>query len=166
LDLLPFSVGANAEHPPILMMSEQLLLIAGLPGCGKTTFVKELEEQGWLAFDDFKAAAHNDSAKFAHSKHYANLLAALRQGRRCVVADIDFCRSGAREEAERTLRQGLSNAHFVWCFFENDANACEANIQHRNREGLERDLAKMREYAAVYSIPVGIAVRPVHRAQT
>jgi len=146
-------------------MSGQLLLLAGLPGCGKTTYVKELERDGWVAFDDFKACATNDSAKFAHSRHYEALLGALREGRRCVVADIDFCTSKGRGEAERALRSGASGVTFRWCFFANDPDACESNIRHRNRAALDRDLSKMREYAATYVIPDGAEVRSVRKAQ-
>lgn len=125
-------------------MSE-VLFVAGLPGCGKTTLRSELEREGFIVFDDYKACAHDNSARFWKSRHYDRLLQLLREGKRCAVADIDFCHGDARAEAEKVLRQSLPSVRVEWRFFANDAEACEANIRHRNREHLDRDLKKMQE---------------------
>lgn len=144
-----------------MAMGEQLLIVAGPPGCGKTTHLQRLEQEGWRCFDDFKACARNDSPRFCDSRHYETLLAALGQGHRCVVADIDFCNSEARTEAESVLREAVPDVRFAWHFFENNPDRCEANIRRRNRASLHRDLRKMREYSRVYSIPAGAHVLPV-----
>jgi predicted ATPase len=39
-------------------------MVAGLPGCGKTTYLDELRRAGWSVFDDFKAEAIGDSSRF------------------------------------------------------------------------------------------------------
>lgn len=133
----------------------------GLPGCGKTTYLNELERDSWSAFDDFKANALDDSPLFRNSRHFESLLAALRNGRRSVVADIDFCRRDSRAEAESDLRAAVPDLEIEWCFFENDERACAENIRRRNRDRLETDLRKLREYSCVYSIPTEAGVRPV-----
>jgi hypothetical protein len=144
-------------------MSE-VVLVAGLPGCGKTTLRGELERQGYRVFDDYKACAHENSPRFWNSRHYDHLLQLLREGARCAAADIDFCHAEARTEAERTLRDQFPSVRLEWRFFANDPDACEANIRRRNREHLDRDLRKMREYSAIYSIPPGAVILPVVRA--
>ena len=114
-------------------MSE-VLLVAGLPGCGKTTLRADLERQGYIVFDDFKACAHDNSSRFWKSRHYNRLLQLLRDGTPCAVADIDFCHADAQTEAESTLREQVPSVSVGWRFFANDPDACEANIRHRNRE--------------------------------
>ena len=143
------------------MMAEQLLLVAGLPGCGKTGYLRRLETEGWRIFDDFKANARQDSSHFAASRHYDSLIQDLRDGRRCVVADIDFCRESARAEAEHVLRRALPDVVFAWQFFENHPERCAFNIRRRNRHSIEADLRKLEEFASVYSVPEGVETMPI-----
>jgi len=82
----------------------KIILIAGLPGSGKTTYIEKLRQEGWSIFDDFKANAYNDSSVFWHSRNYEALISAIREGRKCLVADIDFCNTKSRNEAELILR--------------------------------------------------------------
>ena len=35
-------------------MSAEIILIAGLPGSGKTTYINAREQEGWSIFDDFQ----------------------------------------------------------------------------------------------------------------
>ena len=51
-------------------MSVEIILIAGLPGSGKTTYMEARQREGWSIFDDFKANAFNDSSVFWHSRNY------------------------------------------------------------------------------------------------
>ena len=142
-------------------MEEQLLLVTGLPGCGKTTYLESLEREGWMKFDDFKADAINNSPQFCHSRHYQALRLAIREGSKCVVADIDFCNPERRQQAEFILRQDLPTVRFTWHFFENSPERCEANIRQRKRPSLYEDLRKLRGYSRVYSIPLGSPMLPV-----
>lgn len=144
--------------------TNDVLFVVGLPGCGKTTLCRELERNGRAVFDDYKAHAHDDSSRFRMSRHYERLLELVRDGARCVVADIDFCRADARVEAEQTLREQIPLVRVEWLFFANDSAACEANIRRRHRVHVDRDLEKMREYSVMYSIPPGAAVIPVTSA--
>lgn len=142
-------------------MTKSVLLLAGLPGCGKTTHLRELQKNGWLVFDDFKANAVNDSPEFHKSRNFATLLARLRAGIRCAVADIDFCRNESRAEAENILRAEVPGVEISWCYFSHDERACEANIRHRKRDSLDADLRELRKYSKLYSIPKGVEVRSV-----
>ena len=95
-----------------------MILVAGLPGCGKTTTLRLMRNAGLRAFDDFKAGAHNDSPAFQDSRHYRDLVSALRRSEDCVVADIDFCSAGARAEAERILRDAVAGLEIEWLFYQ------------------------------------------------
>jgi hypothetical protein len=136
-------------------------MVAGLPGCGKTTYLEELRRDGWLAFDDFKAGAIDNSPSFHKSRKFGTLLASVREGHKCAVADIDFCKSESREEGENVLGAVVSDLKLRWCFFAHDERACEENIRRRNRDSLAVDLKELRRYSGLYSIPEGADVRPV-----
>ena len=131
----------------------EVIVIAGLPGCGKATHLCQMCRDGWMAFDDFKANAYNGSSAFHNSRKFRALVTALLDELRCVVADIDFCKTDSRTEAERVLRVEVPSVKLEWQFFVNDYQACERNIQRRNRLSLQTDLEKLREYAALYRIP-------------
>lgn len=142
-------------------MSGDLILLVGLPGCGKTTHLCQLCRDGWLIFDDFKANALDDSSTFCKSRKFPILIMALRNGLRCAVADIDFCKTESRDEAIRVIKAEIPNAKLSWRFFANDPVACEKNIRARNRPSLQTDLRKLAEYSAFYCIPQGAYVLPV-----
>jgi len=144
-------------------MSEGVILLAGLPGCGKTTHLCQMCRDGWLVFDDFKAEAFDDSSAFRKSRKFRTLFSALRDGLRCAVADIDFCKTKSREEEESVLLREVPVVKLEWRFFENDPSACEANIRSRNRPSLQTDLKKLYEYSALYRIPQGADVFGVGR---
>lgn len=138
-----------------------VLLVAGFPRSGKTTYLRKLQENGWSVFDDFKAGAN--SLAFRKSAKFEKLPLTLRGGARCVVADIDFCLSVSRAEAKGVVLDEAPGVEIRWLFFENDEQACEENIRRRSRDSLETDLAKLREYSRLYEIPAGALVLPVRK---
>jgi hypothetical protein len=142
-------------------MSAEIILIAGLPGSGKTTYMEARQQEGWSIFDDFKANAYNDSSAFRHSRNYEALLMALRQGEKCLVADIDFCKTNSRHEAEAALRTQIPDLMLSWLFFENDFHASQANIRRRASLSIEDNLRALHDYHAMYKIPMGAQMIPV-----
>src|SRR5271166_5289503 len=110
-------------------MNPEVLILVGLPGCGKTTYLEELRREGWADFDDFKSGAVDNSPEFRKSFRFVALVASLHAGRRCVVADIDFCCSNSREEACNVLSYLLPTLKIRWCFFAPDTEACEKNVR-------------------------------------
>ena len=147
-------------------MSAQIILIAGLPGSGKTKYMETLRLQDWSIFDDFKANAYNDSSVFWHSRNYKALLMALHEVQKCVLADIDFCKATSRQEAEGALREQIPDLTLNWLFFENDFDACQANIMRRASRSIEDNLRALHEYHALYQIPIGAEVIPVWQSRS
>jgi hypothetical protein len=86
---------------------------------------------------------------------------ALREGQKCLVADIDFCKANSRYEAETALRTQVHDLMLSWLFFENDFHACQANIRRRASQSIEDNLRALHEYRALYQIPIGAQVIPV-----
>ena len=145
-----------------LHMTELLILIAGLPGSGKTTRLCQMLREHWLVFDDYKREAFNHSSKFRDSRKFRALVTALRDGVRCTVADIDFCKTESREEAEDILREEVPGLTLRWHYFANDLLACEDNIKSRNRDCMQGELDKAKDLSQSYCIPqdaVELAVR-------
>jgi hypothetical protein len=142
-------------------MGEDVILVAGLPGSGKTTLLCRMSHDGWLVFDDYKAGGPD--LIFRSSPRLRDLISALRAGLKCTVADIDFCETRSREEAERVLLEEVPGLTLRWRFFENDASACEANVRSRNSPSRELELKKVRDYSASYQIPDGADVLPIVR---
>jgi hypothetical protein len=138
-----------------------IILLAGLPGCGKTTHLCQMCRDGWLVFDDFKADAPDSSSVFNKSRKFRTLVCALRDGLKCAVADIDFCKPESRAEAMSTLLADVPGIRADWWFFENCSAKCETNIRNRNRDSLQKDLEKLHEYSGLYCIPQGADVLPV-----
>ena len=141
-------------------MSAEIILIAGLPGSGKTTYINAREQEGWSIFDDFKANANNDSSAFRHSRNYEALVTALREGQKCLVTDIDFCKANSRPEAEAALRTQIPDLMLSWLFFENDFHACKANITRR-ADHRSRMICSTPQDCALYQTPIGGQVIPV-----
>jgi hypothetical protein len=142
-------------------MRNEVILLAGLPGCGKTTRLCRMLEVGWLVFDDFKFNAFDHSSAFRKSRKFSSLIGAISDGVRCAIADIDFCKSESRDEAESALRAEITGLSLEWLFFANDWTACEVNIRLRNRSGYQEELQKLRELSPSYKIPSGATVIPV-----
>jgi hypothetical protein len=146
-------------------MHGQLILVAGLPGCGKTSYLCTMCRDGWLAFDDFKALAYENCSRFGSSRKLSALLAAIRADLNCIVADIDFCDEASRRDAEFILRAEVPGVHPRWEFFANDPAACLDNVKRRKSEGLDHDVRCIERYASGYQIPDGATVHPVWRKQ-
>ena len=142
-------------------MSGQILLVAGLPGSGKTTLLSGLEKEGWLIFDDFKAGAFFDSPQFRNARRYSDLLKSLKAGGNCVVADVDFCNSAPRAEAESVILTEVPDVALNWLFFAPDINACLVNIERRNRPSKAADIEALYRYARLYVVPQGATIKSV-----
>ena len=140
---------------------QEILLVAGLPGSGKTMYLSRLGRDGWSVFDDFKANARADSKEFRNAEKFDELIESLRRGLRCVVADIDFCDRNSRDEAESVLSKEVPESEICWCYFAHDADACRRNINRRNRSSQKSELMNLTKYSSLYSIPDGARVHPI-----
>jgi hypothetical protein len=118
-------------------------------------------ESGWLVFDDFKDNAFENKSAFRNSRKFHALIGAIRDGVNCAVADIDFCKTESREEAEKVLLAEIQGLNLEWLFFANDWTACDVNIRRRNRSSYQKELGKLRELSAFYQIPQGATVIPI-----
>jgi predicted kinase len=141
----------------------KVILIAGLPGCGKSTYLKSefSAEPGWKIIDDYQANARDNSKRFDHGREYEAMTSHLLSGGNCAIADIAFCRTSARTEAEETILRSVPGATIEWRFFENDPQQCRTNVILRSRDSVEKELLRIDQLSKSYVPPSGAVVLPV-----
>ena len=145
----------------------QLLFIAGLPGSGKSHWLRtHAPPERFFIVDDFMAHAYHDIGRFAHSRWYFPLVFALRAGRDSAISDIAFCDEQRRAEAERVMADAVHQLSYRWIYFENAPSACRHNIEldirKVGRAGTKR-LEALETWRQEYTIPEGAEVVPVVR---
>ncbi len=139
-----------------------LIVIAGLSGSGKTTYIKSLRGQiSGIVADDYQG--RSSSRKFVDSRYFVELVGALNAGKDCIACDITFCRAGQRAEFEAVILGAAPRATFEWRFFENDPERCLANVRRRVRLQVSAEEESIRSLAPCYEIPAGAVVLPVWR---
>jgi len=150
----------------LLLANPTITFVVGLPGSGKSTWI-ERQAQGTdaLVIHDFKAGSHNDDPAFQSSRHLPELKAAVESGRNSFIADIDFCRSASRMEADLFLTKAFPGVKVKWMFFEKNVAACQANVRRDIDRRVHARLAKIAEFEPQYQIPQGATVVPVWNPQ-
>lgn len=149
---------------------QKITVITGLPGSGKITYLKEHEREfgDALICDDYYKSAPGRTVEFKGSAYYADMAEALEAGRNVVIADIVFCEEAFRKEAQESIKNLIAElgieVEVDYRFFQNDPDACIANILGRNRpERVASELKFIEEHRDNYRIPAEAIVLSVHR---
>jgi len=107
-----------------------------------------------------------DIGRFTYSRWFLPLVFALRAGRNSVIADIAFCDTERRKEAERVMNDAVHNIDCQWIFFEHAPEACRQNIERRARQearSLDEPLKALWHWSRMYQVPTGASIIPVYR---
>lgn len=144
----------------------QLILLGGLPGSGKSCYLDVLIERGWTKFDDFQAKTPNDSIDFEDSRQFADLVAALKTGERCVVADIRVIHRPYRETALRALNRTKWAMCPQFQIFENQTQICSRNVKRDPDRRLEDRLSAIAHWTKHHSVPSGAMLLKVWRSDS
>lgn len=123
-----------------------IVLIAGLPGSGKTHLGISLQDAGYHFIDDLRS-----SEQIVYSDRLA-------------IACVDFCDEGVRKKAEEDLRNKFKSANIRWVFFENAPDKCRRNVELRN-DG-RHVLPTISALSRIYRIPSGSQFVPVWQQQS
>lgn len=133
-----------------------VILIAGMPGAGKSTFMDRNLDWIDVFFDDFKNGALFDDSHFLFSKDYPKLGALLLEGKQVALADVDFCDRGSLKQAEEVLNEFAErhdfDINFQFIFFKDHPKKCKKNIRERSNNSLQNELEKVDHYTG-YEIP-------------
>jgi hypothetical protein len=140
----------------------KLVIVVGMPGSGKSHYIREQQPQfPGICVHDYMSNSHGHSPRFTDSRLYPNLVRALRDGKDCLIADIEYCDTWRRVEVEEVITRDVPGLEIEWRFFENDPAKCEANAERRARSNLAEEKRKIRDLSRKYQIPPEAIILPV-----
>ncbi len=132
---------------------KELILIIGLPGSGKTTYVRShfSDNSRYVVFDDANAIPALNSDTSAETSDFPNIVREMQVGRKSiVVCSIDFCRKEIFREALAALKKwndDKSLGYNMRClFFENSAEKCRRNTERE----MNSRYKMIRKYESLY----------------
>jgi len=132
----------------------KLIIIIGLPGSGKSHYIKNLVAYGEIekehVYDDFHANAHNNSSEVTASQHFIPLIESLKNDKNCLVSDIVFCKNERMEALKNTI---VELCEIELHCFENNPMQCKKNIAIRARESANKEMSLVDSLTCEYQIP-------------
>jgi predicted kinase len=150
---------------------QTITIVIGLPGSGKTTYIKNNSEkfEDAVICDDYDKSTdtHRHSHIFKDSVYYDDLKSALLNGKNVVLADIVWCKAEARENLKNNIEEMLKElkikVKIAFLYFENNPVACKKNVlkRKRSKEKIDRELKLINEWSPQYIVPSGVLVVPV-----
>ena len=145
----------------------KLVIVVGLPGSGKTLHLPRFKREHNAEYlrDNFKEYAFRHSPWITYSRHYVDLICHLQNGHNCVIADIDFCKNDAREEAVKAVTYHVPGVEIHWICFENNPTQCRKNAV-ASKQKVEDKLAAIDAYTKLYTYPAGARPIPVGDGST
>jgi hypothetical protein len=135
----------------------RLLIVTGLPGAGKSWLISNHLRQivTGLCVHDFHGNAIDDSPAVKNSRHYVALVAGLKAGHDCIIADIEFCRTSRRDALVETLRAEIQALDIAYHCFRNQPDRCIHNILARARNSVAEECRKVELLSREYTLPDG-----------
>lgn len=147
---------------------QTITIIIGLPGSGKSTYIKNNSEKfkNAVICDDYEKSTdnHKHSHIFRESIYFQDIRNALINGKDVVLSDIAWCRPERleilKEDIKNILEELGISAKIASVYFENNPEACKINIIKRNRrkEKVEREIRLVDKLSSVYVVPNGINI--------
>lgn len=132
----------------------KVTIVVGMPGSGKSEYLRPAKQRGEPIFDDFHGDAIGNSPRFENSKHHRHLKEELADGKDCFIADIDYCYENRLDEAkigiEKIGKELGTKIDVEIVYFDNDAAACEANVRRRHSDQMEEEIRNIKKRTRVY----------------
>jgi Ni2+-binding GTPase involved in maturation of urease and hydrogenase len=146
----------------------ELIVLVGLPGSGKTTYLKSLITSGEIEdyCDDYEYGPIKRLNPM-QSEEDERLINGLRRKEKWAVADTRYCDKKERAKLETALKQLIPNLKLKFLFFENRPDLCVQNATYRNKFNLPRhEINLIYYYTDLYEIPEEAKVIKIASGQT
>lgn len=135
----------------------EITLILGLCGSGKTYLAEAMKKKNPTIF------LMDEGFNLDFDKNYKILIEHLREGKICIVIEIEFCyRKDLRELLEQRLSHDLAEVKIIWKCFENDIKKANQNVSKRKNKGDakgHRDINS--KVSSLYTFPDNAEVLPI-----
>jgi predicted ATPase len=133
----------------------KLLIYVGLPGSGKSYYLRELEKAGTIRRECIYHDYHADapSGEVEDSLHYQSLIDNLKCEKDCVVADIAFCEKSCRGKFVEKITSAVPDIEITIKYFENKPDVCKKNVQYASQRSAYNRIKKINEFSWKYDIP-------------
>jgi len=126
----------------------KITVLVGLPGSGKSYYIKQNSDSKTIIVDDPK------NANELPDKLTSDL----------IIADCHLCREKTRESLHKILQIRYQKAEINYVFFENNPEQCLQNVKFRNDGRFVEPTIK--NYSKEYNIPDNATVLPVFDTST
>ncbi len=111
----------------------KVIFIVGLPGSGKTMFIKNNYPELYNA-DDLMRYGLNNRKKFCDSIHYNKIIETLKNNSDCVLSDIKLCNYKFFYEITEELSLKFPDIKYEILCFDNDQRQCMLNVRSRSEK--------------------------------
>lgn len=141
------------------MSNASLEIVVGLPGSGKTTYLRNRLAHGAIEvfFDDYQMGApEDDKSNPAASPNYAALEDSLEHQKRVAITDIRYCDGEEFTIVDNFFADRFPGMPIMYVYFANDPKACRHNVLLRNQastQKLQTDLAAIERFGPLYHPP-------------
>ena len=113
----------------------QFILIAGLPGCGKTTLAQQLDKE-FILFDDLSIILINQ--KTTLKEFFQQLI--KNKNSKVIITDPNLVIPGNQEFLINEISQNFKSFNLEFIFFENNPRVSTNNAKIRNTTNVSNSI--------------------------